>query len=537
MTDHFIQARRMLLELMNTSRLHEACLFYLREGGEVSEAEAMLDCTIEYGEVKCQRGSVYEIDITLRCKRELVDKLRPRKGADGWEADPPLKARLVDAIKMSLPSGYSVGSVEARARMTFPKSVDGASGKPATKPLSVEHFSNPEWLAKLGRKFVNDLVVPFKNELEAAGLGFPDINLKDADYFQEVGRVLKSEQLPRGLRARIEEIIEGTLRLLADHSEEAKAEFNQRHHLLKLHKKESGRALLSVIDGCHGIHPDYPERLTDQQAEIIAWTLDFIRDYADCYDDVEPGDLMRFEQQLSAKLEALRQSGLAVFAGKYARRIKYKSGTSSTSPITVVFVAAVDDPKIKRDAAGHLYIDGAIPKSAKPEPETEPPNKDSKGSEPIAASQEQTGGLVAEVRKAVKEELKQSTIVERSLSESEVQRILGVLTKLRTETGVRKAPLHTVFDYMVFQGLSGEETARKCKCAPSLISARAKTLKERLGMSVEQLRNLSSQLLERDRTVKGDPRRKKSGGMPDGFAVSEGDDGDLPSGEDEGNDV
>ena len=106
---------------------------------------------------------------------------------------------------------------------------------------------------------------------------------------------------------------------------------------------------------------------------------------------------------------------------------------------------------------------------------------------------------------------------EEPINRKEAQRIFAVLAKLRTETGARKAPLHTVFEYLVLHGLSGERTARQCRCAPSLISARVKTLQERFGLSVRQLQNYASALVEMETTVKGDRRHRRASGPPDDF--------------------
>ena len=106
---------------------------------------------------------------------------------------------------------------------------------------------------------------------------------------------------------------------------------------------------------------------------------------------------------------------------------------------------------------------------------------------------------------------------EEPINRKEAQRIFAVLAKLRTEAGARKAPLHTVFEYLVLQGLSGERTARKCRCAPSLISARVKTLQERFGLSVRQLQNYALALVEMETTVKGDRRHRRASGPPDDF--------------------
>ena len=128
-----------------------------------------------------------------------------------------------------------------------------------------------------------------------------------------------------------------------------------------------------------------------------------------------------------------------------------------------------------------------------------------------------------EVMEALKEirdalaAVRRSAGQEEPINRSEAQRIFAVLAKLRTESGARKAPLHTVFEYLVLQGLSGEQTARQCRCAASLISARAKTLQERFGLSVRQLQNYASALAEMETTVKGDRRHRRASHPPDDY--------------------
>ena len=67
----------------------------------------------------------------------------------------------------------------------------------------------------------------------------------------------------------------------------------------------------------------------------------------------------------------------------------------------------------------------------------------------------------AEIRKALAEVLGQNSAKEEPINQSEAQRIFAVLGKLRTETGVRKAPLHTVFEYMVLHGTVREANRAK----------------------------------------------------------------------------
>jgi hypothetical protein len=145
-----------------------------------------------------------------------------------------------------------------------------------------------------------------------------------------------------------------------------------------------------------------------------------------------------------------------------------------------------------------------------------------------AVQEAQTQELKAEMRAVLAEAMKHAVAAQPPINQGEAQRIFAVLTKLRTETGVRKAPLHDVFEYMVMQGLSGEETARRCKCVPSLISARVRTLKERFGMPVSQLQHYASVLNEMETSVRGDKRRRKGAGPPDDFegAGLEEDEGD-----------
>ena len=130
-----------------------------------------------------------------------------------------------------------------------------------------------------------------------------------------------------------------------------------------------------------------------------------------------------------------------------------------------------------------------------------------------------------EIRDAL-EAVRRSAGQEEPISRGEAQRIFAVLAKLRTETGARKAPLHTVFEYLVLRGVSGEQTARKCRCAASLISARAKTLQERFGLSVRQLQNYASALAEMETTVKGDRRHRRASDPPDDFDRPGGSQGD-----------
>jgi hypothetical protein len=98
------------------------------------------------------------------------------------------------------------------------------------------------------------------------------------------------------------------------------------------------------------------------------------------------------------------------------------------------------------------------------------------------------------------------------VSESEAKRVFVLMKRLEGGPKQRKAPLATVFRLVVLEGHSQGKTARLCDCVPALISRRVKTIESRFGMSIEQLRNFASTILEMEATVKGDRYRKRKGG-------------------------
>ena len=403
----FAKAQRTLVKLMPPAQLHATALRFLEEGGELEEAKALTDCSIEYGEVRCQRGKVYEIDVTLRCAREVLEKLKRKKAESGWEEEPELKVRLVEALKASLPSGYDVADVNARARIAVSRAPEEGSAPAGTgnDTLSYRHFTEPESLAKVGRSVVDELVGPFRERLAKLGLGLPDQSLDDARYFGEISRILRAEgSLPKELKAKVAELLERARLIVAEYRKQIEEEFARKHLLLPLVRKETGRGLLSAVAGCSGMHQDYPERLTSEQAQVVSGILDYLCDYIDFYDDVEPRDLIRYEQEVSAKIEELERAGLAVFAGTYPGRMACENGTSMAWPVTVVLISAADDPRIKWDAHGKQYITGAIPRKAKEkETEEQVPSDDGRKEEAAAMARAQTEELKAEIRKAMEE--------------------------------------------------------------------------------------------------------------------------------------
>jgi hypothetical protein len=510
----FVEAKRKLVRLMSPKELQATAVRFLEEGGEREEAKALAICELEYGEIERCRGTVYEVNVTLRCNRQLVEKLKPARGNSGWEEDPPLKVRLVESLRASLPSGYNVGDVEARAKMAVSR-VEATAG-PEWDALSFEHFSDAESLAKVGRGIVGELIGPFTASLEQAGLRLPDQKLSDSEYFQELSRVLRADRLPQELRAGVEEFLKKARLIAAEYRKQAEEDFTKRHYLFPLVRKSTGRSLLLAVAGCCGIHQDYPERLTAEQSDIVASILDWVRDYGDCHDDTEPGDLMKYEREVSEKLDGLHRLGLAVFAGSYTARMACGDGKSMAWPITVVLVVPVGDARIKRDADGNQYINGAIPKrlsqhaGVEISPAPEPAVRDRPGD----ATKAQTEELKAEMRKVLAEAMKHSVAAQPPINQGEAERIFAVLQRLRSKRSGMKAPLYDVFVATVLEGRSQRAAARSCDCSPALLSRRVGELEKEFGLPLKQLQNYAKPLLEMETSVKGQRYARKKRGAP-----------------------
>jgi hypothetical protein len=530
----FVEAKRKLVKLMSPKELQATAVHFLEEGGEREEAKALLECELEYGEIQRCRGTVYEVNVTLRCGRQLVEKLRPARENSGWEEDPPLKVRLVESLRASLPSGYNVGDVEARAKMVVSR-VEAAAG-PERDALGFEHFSEAESLAKLGRGIVGELIGPFTASLEQAGLRLPDQRLNDHEYFVELSRVLRADRLPQDLRAGVAEFLEKARLIAAEYRNQAEEDFTKRHHLFPLVRKPTGRSLLSAVAGCYGIHQDYPESLTAEQSDIVASILDWVRDYGDCHDDTEPGDLMKYEREVSEKLDDLQRLGLAVFAGSYTARMACGDGKSTAWPITVVLVVPVGDARIKRDADGNQYINGAIPRrvsqhaGAESSPAPESPVRDKPGD----ATKAQTEELKAELWK-VAEAMKHSAAAQPPIDQGEAERIFAVLQRLRSKRAGMMAPLYDVFVATVLEGRSQRAAAKSCDCSPALLSKRVGELEQEFGLPLKQLQNYAKPLLEMETSVKGQRyARKKHGAPQDETGQYEEDDGQTARRDDDG---
>jgi len=129
-------------ELPNSEQLKLATMGYLREGGEIVEADMVGRCVLEVGAVKYMVDHKYAIDITLRCCRELVIKLRPAE--DGGE-EPLARRRIRVAIRDALPGGFCIATFEARAGL------NGGTPVVSKPPPADNSLVPPTGMIQLGR--------------------------------------------------------------------------------------------------------------------------------------------------------------------------------------------------------------------------------------------------------------------------------------------------------------------------------------------------------------------------------------------------
>src|SRR3954464_11323563 len=87
-----------LTGLPSAEEIQKTAQRFLVQGAELAEAELLARCKLELGEVRFVRGSVRELDITMRCSREEVEQLKPSLDANGWSVEHPVKVKLREAV-------------------------------------------------------------------------------------------------------------------------------------------------------------------------------------------------------------------------------------------------------------------------------------------------------------------------------------------------------------------------------------------------------------------------------------------------------
>jgi transcriptional regulator with XRE-family HTH domain len=124
----------------------------------------------------------------------------------------------------------------------------------------------------------------------------------------------------------------------------------QQEGMLFLGRLRTGRELLNVVGGAEMYSYDHDD-VDGDDVELIARFFQDIRDYADLWSDIEPGDRVRIPHEFNARIAELEHRGFWVFAG--SQRRAYSFGGAEKPQIikaNTVFVIILkkDNPAIIR---------------------------------------------------------------------------------------------------------------------------------------------------------------------------------------------
>ncbi len=91
--------------------------------------------------------------------------------------------------------------------------------------------------------------------------------------------------------------------------------------IVVLHEVNGPKDLINGLAGCDGQINDFPDVLTEYQAELIGFVLDYLKDYADIQSDIYPSEQIRMMQEVKLKLDELKHLGISTFVGQFSQQV------------------------------------------------------------------------------------------------------------------------------------------------------------------------------------------------------------------------
>jgi len=152
------------------------------------------------------------------------------------------------------------------------------------------------------------------------------------------------------------------LRLAEDEARKSSAALKEAFAFVAMVRKQTGKAILDLLTGCHVIQPDYAENLSNNQNLCITATLALIHDISEILHEVSPSDYLALAGELKEKLTELKRLRVAIFAGSYIGRIGLHQGKELKLRVAVFLLTSITDPRIRRSGIGEESINGIIPK-------------------------------------------------------------------------------------------------------------------------------------------------------------------------------
>jgi hypothetical protein len=384
----FKEAKEKLMRLITAEQLADTAVRFLVEGNEIEEAAVLAACVLEYGDVKRRRGTVFECDITLRCDRQVMDKLGQNPSAFEHNEEGSIRVTIKNALNSSLPAGYGVAELEARAKIaskTSPEKAEEDILDIEGNLFTYDFFLDPENISTIGRELMGKIIGPFETELGDRGIRIPSASVEDDQYFKALAEIFgKKEKLPKEMLEVLQVLLNAINELRRDLLKGIGKEIRENHVVFDRYVKETGRDLLQSVVGGKCRLDDYPEKLTPEQAERVGALLDNLTDYRDVSDMYSGSALLEFEQVITKMLKDLSDLGLRVFAGNYNAKIAGAGFDPVCMPVTKITIAEKNDPRIRRDSAGKEFMKTAIRKRG--------PSKGSEGEAANETGSEAEGG-------------------------------------------------------------------------------------------------------------------------------------------------
>ncbi|NTU59108.1 MAG: HNH endonuclease [Chlorobiaceae bacterium] len=84
---------------------------------------------------------------------------------------------------------------------------------------------------------------------------------------------------------------------------------------------QSGKELLNLAIGCHGLYSDYCDDLDDEETALVGCFIQNLSDWADLGDWLEPIECIRAAKFLNDEIRRLKERGFMVFVAKEKQRI------------------------------------------------------------------------------------------------------------------------------------------------------------------------------------------------------------------------
>ena len=95
-----------------------------------------------------------------------------------------------------------------------------------------------------------------------------------------------------------------------------------------------------------------------------------------------------------------------------------------------------------------------------------------------------------------------------SATDDDARKLFALLKALESEGNYQKAPVTRVFQLYCLESKTRKEVAKACRCAPSLITLRLKTIEKKLGRKPAELRSISPEFERIADSLSDSPARR-----------------------------